>query len=189
MYYKQSPQTRGVYEGAPAMEDSNYRPYYFKCPQCRRNDTFYTVGHEVHTARNLGLFLFGGLDTYVFFSKRGGPQIQCAHCGHVFLQPKSPSSRETKLISAFWVLALLLSLAFAAVYIDPAPSPTLGAIVAGVAGLFTQFYAAYPAATVIVLLLLPIGSIIACMIFDARHRKRDTANYRIAPPPYQPRND
>lgn len=171
------------------MENPENPPYYFKCPQCRRNDAFHTVGHEEHTLRNVGLFFFGGLDSYALFSKRSGPQIQCKHCGHVFLQPKAPNTRESKLIALFWALFIVLSLALVVFYIEPNLSPAVHTIAAWLVGVFMWFYDAYPAATIITLLFIIIGSIFASGVYDGIHRKKALANFRIDPPPYHPRQD
>ena len=160
-------------------------PYFFRCPQCNQNEKFYTVKSDGELGRNLGLLSAGGLLVYFLFSRPVGPKCLCGRCGYVFPIPEQPKAFVTHMIVLGWFATALAGIASIAIYTAP-DFWRLGYVATHwVVQSLSRICSAYPEATLLSSLSVPIISKLVCMYFNAKHRKVALAGYRTRPPEYQ----
>ncbi len=155
------------------LEPATRKPYYFHCPKCNQNEAFYVVDTEDETGRNLGLLLIGGLLPYVLLSRPGGPKYLCEHCGHLYLG---------------WFAFTVILIGCMIIYSIPEFWRPAYLVVHWVFDVFARLFNAYPEATVMAMLSIPIASKLVCMYYNRKHRKVALAGYRTHPPNYRARN-
>ena len=96
--------------------------YYFQCPQCSNEASFYRVEQESSGAGCL-LLTLGGVFPALLYASTTGPRVQCTECGYIFSQPALPRTRASTL--ALWALGLILSVGTVAFILAAGPGEEL----------------------------------------------------------------
>lgn len=86
--------------------------YYFSCPSCKNNKSFYKIetSNESDSSTGCLIFLLGGILPFLVYGLRCAPNIQCAECGNLFVKPQIPKSTLSKILGRIIFASLLFFL-------------------------------------------------------------------------------
>ena len=81
------------------------KKYYFNCPRCQSDDSFYQVSEEP-ARTGCALLIFGGLWPALIYWTFNAKRIQCSNCSHIFRQPPLPQTSISNL--SVWILFVMV---------------------------------------------------------------------------------
>ncbi|MBN2310221.1 MAG: hypothetical protein JXR94_14700 [Candidatus Hydrogenedentes bacterium] len=157
--------------------------YYFKCPNCGRNDDFVLPKDDSQTGLGCLLLITGGFLPAVLYSSAMAHRIQCGHCGYLFRQPALPRTAVSAL--ATWIVAIVIVFSlFSAIAVF---NPGIGRAIPddwGGAGL-ERVVAEHPRTMVItvvpMLALIVIVALVASAVSNYRVHKRLRKHFAVEP--------
>ncbi len=156
--------------------------FYFNCPKCRLNDSFYSVEESADGTGCLLLF-FGGLIPFLLFRSDRGNRIQCGNCGYIFHQPGVPFTPTARVAVALILLILAVPIYLIAISNTPSHDRMLpgGEWIESIEETVREHprAAVYAAGGVLIVTIVTLA--ILAIASNASYRKLLSVTYKLTP--------
>lgn len=164
--------------------------FYFNCPKCRLNDSFYSVEESADGTGCLLLF-FGGLIPFLLFRSDRSNRIQCGNCGYIFHQPGVPYTPTARVAVVLVLLILAVPIYLIAISNTPSQDRKLpgGEWIESAEATVREHPRSVVYAAGGVLLITFVTLIVLAIASNMSYRKMLSVTYRLTPGDQPLRNE